>query len=94
VISAEMRDIAIGQNTPDVTVEENFLSLFKWTEHVACGQIVAAFISVNRCAHARGLRPNSMMKIIETPRIGRRLSLTTWFSCPVAGTEGRRSLRT
>ena len=42
-----MRDITIGQKSPaHMTAEEDFWSLPKWAEHVSCGEMATAFISV------------------------------------------------
>ena len=42
-----MRDITIGQKSPaHMTAEEDFRSLPKWAEHVSCGEMATAFISV------------------------------------------------
>ena len=42
-----MSDITIGQKSPaHMTAEEDFRSLPKWAEHVSCGEMATAFISV------------------------------------------------
>ena len=43
-----MSDITIGQKSPaHMTAEEDFRSLPKWAEHVSCGEMATAFISVS-----------------------------------------------
>jgi hypothetical protein len=43
-----MRDITIGPKSPaHMTAEEDFRSLPKWAEHVSCGEMATAFISVS-----------------------------------------------
>jgi hypothetical protein len=53
-----MRDITIGQKSPaHMTAEEDFRSLPKWAEHVSCGEMATAFISVS--AYKPGYQPTS-----------------------------------